>query len=145
MQDYVQMKDVVTNTVGGLDETLVLIDTGSYITTTVVQADGKLTSTGSSVTFDFAKIYAELDSTTGTVNAEENGTSYGTMSLTITDGKISSSSMTINRTNILAEASATVDSGANEYIQVHVTEENHKVTGVTVEFDPWEVYTPSQP
>ena len=46
-----RIKDVVTNTVGGLDETLILTDSGSYITTTVVQADGKLTSTGSSVTF----------------------------------------------------------------------------------------------
>lgn len=91
-----------------------------------------------------------------TSNATENGTSYGSITIVQQNGKIVSgdgtntTALTINRTAILAEASATVDSpttgtGANEYIQVHVTEENHKVTGVTVDFDPWEVYTPSQP
>lgn len=144
----IRIKDVVNNTVGGLDETLVLTDSASYITTTVVQQDGKLTDTGSSITFDYAKIYAELDSTTGTVNATENGTTYGSMSLTITDGKISASSLSINKTNILKENEATTTSGTNtDPFQVSVVEENHKIKTVSIQFNDlstlWDDYQPS--
>ena len=67
------------------------------------------------------------------------------MTVAMTNGKFSSSSLVINKANILAETSATITSGSTaEPIQVAVTEENHKITAVNVIFNDlstlWEVY-----
>lgn len=119
-----------------------------YLATTLTDIDARILSVSSNAA---SGAIGELDSHI-TLTAIENGTSYGSITIVQHDGELVSSdgtntaSLTINKSAILAETSATVDSpttgtGANEYIQVHVTEENHKVTSVTVDFDPWEVYT----
>ena len=136
-----KIDDVVASTANGLDASITIYDDGAYVSATIVEEDGKLTSTGSSLSFSYEKIYAQLNSSTTANDAN----SYGNMTVAMTNGKFSSSSLVINKANILAETSATITSGSTaEPIQVSVTEENHKITAVNVIFNDlstlWEVY-----
>lgn len=140
---------VVSGATGDLDASIRISDSNSYVTAYIIEEDGKLKASGSYMTFDVAKIYDQLDSTL-TINATENSVSYGSATIAIADGKLTEtgSSLTINKTNILAKTEATVSSpttgtGSNEYVVVNITTENHDVTEVTVEFDPWEEYVAS--
>lgn len=135
---------VVSSATNDLDSSITFSDASSYVSITVAQEDGKLKQSSSVVTFDYEKIYAQLDSTIS-LTAAANGTTYGTATIAMVDGKFDStnSSMTINKDNILAKTQSTVDSSNNTYIAVHVTTQNHDVTTVTVDFDPWEVYSAS--
>ena len=99
-----------------------------------------------------ARIASVVASATGDLDSHvtlNDPNSYGAVTIVQQDGILkttdgtNTASLTINRANILAEASATVDSSNNNYIEVHVTEENHKVTAVTVDFSPWEEYSAS--
>ena len=99
-----------------------------------------------------ARIASVVASATGDLDSHvtlNDPNSYGSVTIVQQDGILkttdgtNTASLTINRANILAEASATVDSSNNNYIEVHVTEENHKVTAVTVDFSPWEEYSAS--
>ena len=122
--------------------------TEEYLATTLTNLDSRIQATVTGTT-------GALDSTK-TLNATDGSDTLGTITIVQKDGLLAdtsedgntTASFTINKANILKDASATVDSpttgtGANEYVQVHVTEENHKVTAVTVEFEAWENYTPS--
>lgn len=108
-----------------------------YVADALTTLDARIASVVAGATGD-------LDSSI-TVNATDGSDTLGSVTVVQEDGKLkqSESSLTINKANILKDASATVDSSNNDYIEVHVTEENHKVTAVTVDFEAWEIYTPS--
>lgn len=142
-----KINDVVTATTNALDSTILISDTNSYVSAHIIEEDGKLKASGSYLTFNYAKIYDQLDSTL-TITATENSTTYGTATIAIADGKLTStgSSFTINKANILAKTETTISSpttgtGENAYVKVNVVTENHDVKSVIVEFDPWEVYS----
>lgn len=122
--------------------------TETFLATTLTSLDSRIQATVTGAT-------GALDSVQ-TLTATENGTSYGSITIVQKDGLLATTaedgtttaSFSINKTNILAKTEATVSSpttgtGANEYIAVNVVTENHDVKSVTVEFDPWEVYTAS--
>lgn len=122
--------------------------TEEYLASTLTSLDSRIQATVTGAT-------GALDSTI-TLDATDGSDTLGSITIVEKDGLLSSTSeggsttaaFTINKTNILKDASATVDSpltgtGANEYVQVHVTEENHKVSAVTVDFSPWEEYSAS--
>ena len=137
-----QITDLALNSASGLDSSITIYDSGAYVSATIAQEDGILKASDSTLSFSYEKIYAQLNSTT-TANDANN---YGSMSIAMTNGKFSSSSLTINRANILAEASYTHISGStDEPIQVSVTEENHKITNVSVIFNDlstlWQNYS----
>lgn len=99
-----------------------------------------------------ARIASVVASATGDLDSHvtlTDSNNYGSVTIVQQDGILkttdgtNTASLTINKTNILADASGTVDSSNNDYIQVHVTEENHKVNAVTVDFSPWENYSAS--
>lgn len=122
--------------------------TEEYLASTLTSLDSRIQATVTGAT-------GALDSTI-TLDATDGSDTLGSITIVEKDGLLSSTSeggsttaaFTINKANILKDASATVDSpltgtGANEYVQVHVTEENHKVSAVTVDFSPWEEYSAS--
>lgn len=122
--------------------------TEEYLATTLTSLDSRIqaTVTGATGALDSTKTLTATDGsdTLGTITIVEKD---GLLADTSEDGN-TTASFTINKANILKDASATVDSpltgtGGNEYVQVHVTEENHKVSAVTVEFSPWEEYSAS--
>ncbi len=120
--------------------------TEDYVASALTTLDARIATVVAGATGDLDSQITITDSNGyGSVKiVQENG-------LLVSSGTVQSAThtaaLTINKSAILTDASSTIDStttgtGANAYIQVHVTQENYKVTGVTVDFDPWEIYTP---
>lgn len=132
---------VVSSATNDLDTEITVSDASSYVSITLKETDGLITTTGSSVTFDYASIYAALDSTT-----TYTGT-YGSIEIEMQDGVLVDSTLTIDKDAILQKTSYTYVGGAStDPIQVTVTEENHGVKAVGVNFDIsklWQDYQPA--
>lgn len=118
--------------------------TEEFLATTLSSLDGRIQATVTGAT-------GALDSKI-TLNATDGSDTLGSITIVEKDGLLANTSdettpttasFTINKANILKDASGTIDSSNNDYIKVHVTEENHKVTVVTVDFEAWETYTPT--